>query len=172
MTSCLFHNYQQLYHIAEILHNGDGYSACLPNFKLSDVMLVFWNIYTLEISKCWWGLFFSSRSCLVNIFQHATAHPLCYTEGKEKMDGLVWSQQPRRGKIRKRNTHTHTSSPDWRKPLEIGGLHPAPSFPMLHTHRATSMPAFPSCSGEVITGLTDGAQMIASRGVAITGSSP
>ena len=34
------------------------------------------------------------------------------------------------------------------------------------------MPAFPSCSGEVITGLTDGAQMTASRGVAISGSSP
>ena len=100
------------------------------------------------------------------------------------MNGLVWYQQPRRKKMQKRNTHTHTRthrhtlthapthspSSGWRTPLEIDGLHPAPSFHMMHTHRASSVPAFPSCSGEVITGLTDGAQMTASQGVAITGS--
>ena len=68
------------------------------------------------------------------------------------------------------HTHTHTPSPGWRKPLEIDGFHPAPSFPMLHTHRAASRPAFPRCRGEVITELTDGARMTAPQGVAIMGS--
>ena len=48
IIACLFHSYQwfQGYShlsccMAEILHNGDGYYACLPNSELGDVMLVF-----------------------------------------------------------------------------------------------------------------------------------